>query len=476
MDPFAAALAMLFLASLVGLVVFYILKWAGEAKRAVARFFGEAAATKMSAPTVVSTHGLVPEAATIRTSIKTSIEPTPANRSPAGTEPPTPTPLLATDSLGASPPSFRPRNIRSPPSALAQQVAARLMPKPVSATSAAPEKERSSTATSYVDPRHFNRHAGMPGHLYLARNDMHRRGVYKLGYTLGHPSERAKTLNAETSQMRGLGTFGIVDSAPVRAAFDAEQLLFEALTQRRISTTREFFFDDEQVLRVALREVAGVDMQDQRERALCIDRWALTRVQHVRLTPSIDHIPPALPGGGWIYIFEPHWYVQPLYYACCTRMPARTILALLKRRSAATSLPDGFSLVHAEPVVNVAAARQAWVRAVRPFRFASKHPAWLKADLGDLRPVATVAALAECVPSERLGSSNSSEWPAKKDINVTRVARALPQWSAWCMGCKCGALLRFTGKIGAVETLSCPACGNELACKMRSFGIEVGTP
>ena len=66
---------------------------------------------------------------------------------------------------------------------------------------------------------------------------MHLPDVFKVGYTTATPRERVKGLNTEqrnrTSQ---IGFFKLVISRPVIDAYGAEQKLFAAIAQYRVST------------------------------------------------------------------------------------------------------------------------------------------------------------------------------------------------------------------------------------------------
>ena len=71
---------------------------------------------------------------------------------------------------------------------------------------------------------------------------MHLPDVFKVGYTTATPRERVKGLNTEqrnrTSQ---IGFFKLVISRPVIDAYGAEQKLFAAIAQYRVSKGKEFY-------------------------------------------------------------------------------------------------------------------------------------------------------------------------------------------------------------------------------------------
>ena len=93
-----------------------------------------------------------------------------------------------------------------------------------------------------ADAAHFNRHQGLPGWVYVARNEMHQTDVFKVGYTTANPEVRVKGLNTEqrnrTSQ---IGFFDLVFKRPVINAYGAEQRLFTIIDSYRVSKGKEFF-------------------------------------------------------------------------------------------------------------------------------------------------------------------------------------------------------------------------------------------
>ncbi|GAB3768300.1 hypothetical protein GCM10028796_31520 [Ramlibacter monticola] len=361
-----AAAAVLILAGCLGVVVFYLLKWYGEAKHTVLTML-EPAPCSPSAQPPAAARAPVSETTRVPRIPGGSAAPrsapdadptgaaTAAERCPRGAVrlPEVDTQRLRDSPLSAEP-SVKPPDDSyvaisrlgqrpgdgTPISAeLHRQEAARVGIFGSGALSQGPlapplpDARYSAPASPGMSAGHYTRHSGVPGYLYLARNDLHRDGIYKLGYTVRTPSERVGRLNAETALMKGLGTFSLVEATPVRASYDAEQLLFNALSRRRVSSRREFFLGDRDLLRQVLREAAGLDPGDPRSISLLESHWGGDEVERFVLPQDIQSVPPAPPGGGWVYLFEPHWYRQPLLYTCCSRMPARTVLATLTRRS-----------------------------------------------------------------------------------------------------------------------------------------------
>lgn len=90
-------------------------------------------------------------------------------------------------------------------------------------------------------PEHFARGFGKPGWVYVARNDMHREDIYKIGYTTDTPESRVQKLNTEqrnrTSQ---IGFFSLMYACAVLDAQGCEQKLFERIGRLRESERKEF--------------------------------------------------------------------------------------------------------------------------------------------------------------------------------------------------------------------------------------------
>ena len=96
-------------------------------------------------------------------------------------------------------------------------------------------------AKQKLPPEHFARGFGKPGWVYVARNDMHREDIYKIGYTTDTPESRVQKLNTEqrnrTSQ---IGFFSLMYACAVLDAQGCEQTLFERIGRLRESERKEF--------------------------------------------------------------------------------------------------------------------------------------------------------------------------------------------------------------------------------------------
>jgi hypothetical protein len=90
-------------------------------------------------------------------------------------------------------------------------------------------------------PGHFERGFGKPGWVYVARNDLHREDIYKIGYTEQTPEERVRKLNTEqknrTSQ---IGFYQLVYAVAVLDSQGCEQALFKRIGRLLESSKKEF--------------------------------------------------------------------------------------------------------------------------------------------------------------------------------------------------------------------------------------------
>ena len=96
-----------------------------------------------------------------------------------------------------------------------------------------PKKEQASG--------HFERGFGKPGWVYIARNDLHREDIYKVGYTEFPPEDRVLKLNTEqrnrTSQ---IGFFHLAYAVAVLDSQGCEQSLFKRIGKLKESPKKEF--------------------------------------------------------------------------------------------------------------------------------------------------------------------------------------------------------------------------------------------
>lgn len=93
--------------------------------------------------------------------------------------------------------------------------------------------------------RYVEKFYGVPGHIYVARNDAHRDGIYKIGLTTrGNPEVRINELNKQAHEARvtaHIGHLKLVCSYETIDCGRAESTVHEKLANYRYSHNREFF-------------------------------------------------------------------------------------------------------------------------------------------------------------------------------------------------------------------------------------------
>ena len=93
--------------------------------------------------------------------------------------------------------------------------------------------------------RYVEKFYGVPGHIYVARNDAHRDGIYKIGLTTRvDPATRIKELNKQAHEARVTGHIGHLNLVCSYETIDcgrSESTVHEKLAQYRYSHNREFF-------------------------------------------------------------------------------------------------------------------------------------------------------------------------------------------------------------------------------------------
>jgi hypothetical protein len=90
-------------------------------------------------------------------------------------------------------------------------------------------------------PGHFERGFNKPGWVYIARNDLHREDIYKVGYTEKTPEERVVTLNTAQKRHTGqIGFFQLIYAVCVLDSQGCEQQLFKRVSRLMESSKKEF--------------------------------------------------------------------------------------------------------------------------------------------------------------------------------------------------------------------------------------------
>lgn len=113
----------------------------------------------------------------------------------------------------------------------------------------------SKRAKIELSPADYERNAGRPGFLYLARNSEHWTALFKIGQTL-NAERRIDRLNEEHANVPDLGFFKLLVTVPVSDAYNAEKIIFKVLDELRPVPGREFFIANEDFLLEALQAAA----------------------------------------------------------------------------------------------------------------------------------------------------------------------------------------------------------------------------
>lgn len=178
------------------------------------------------------------------------------------------------------------------------------------------------------DPAHYQRHAGVPGFLYIARNDCYQVGLFKMGYTTApSPDARIKSLNSQHAKASDVGKFSLIYSAPAKGSYDAEQALFDVIAKVageriRVVDKREFFFQRTDFLIRAVQAASAFnnDNPDALDEFL---EWALGQDSWQRLAPDFNQpvdIPPRLLAtDAWIYVLHNRWHRDSIFRVAVTK-------------------------------------------------------------------------------------------------------------------------------------------------------------
>lgn len=312
------------------------------------------------------------------------------------------------------------------------------------------------------EPDHYRRHAGMAGHLYMARNPFHFDGLYKLGYTTRTPQERINWLNTEHRQVPDVGEFHLVHAVKVPAAYDAERALFDLLGADRPVQKREFFLHSEALLKRALDATHAFTTGD----AGALDDFVLSREQETAVgrPPMVGHaaVQPLLsPQGGWIYMTHCQWHRSSVYRISYTRKDPRLAISALDARQKRLTCRVGFhTLVHCVCVDDLKASWGKVAASLERWRVVGSK-VFYEAPIAELSEAINQAFPVSPAPAARLNQSRNFG-----DVTVELVhSQVAPSWAAWARPCPgCGSVLRFTGTVGARGAVDCPACGCQLEC------------
>ncbi len=185
------------------------------------------------------------------------------------------------------------------------------------------------------DPAHYSRHTGVPGFLYIARNDCHQLGLYKMGYATVAPPERIKTLNQQHKRASDVGHFSLVFASPVSGSYDAEQALFDVIAAKRVVAKREYFFERSDFLIKAL-QAASIFNNGNPDALDDFMDWSLGQASWEKCRPAIRDSVPVPPKmkqtDEWIYVLQNTWHRDSIFRVGHTKNDPLIILAELNRK------------------------------------------------------------------------------------------------------------------------------------------------
>ncbi|MGJ7523756.1 GIY-YIG nuclease family protein [Variovorax sp. LT1P1] len=360
------------------------------------------------------------------------------------------------------------------------------------ATRKAPSPSPPRQPAALIDPAHYRRHSGVPGVLYLARNDERREHVYKIGYTVGLPPVRIAALNNQVEEANDIGRFRLLHSVVVGSSYDMEQALFDVLATRRIAAEREFFVGPEALLKRAMDAIAlmaedgGLAVNAFLDSAM----WAERPPMPVPVLPEVPVPPRHGSDGGWVYVCQNYWHAPGTAVYTVTKETERAVLNRLNAAQRTLTSQVGFyRVVACKAVGSTALAGAQAAVAFAPYRVdARKH--FIRAELNTLRAI--VAAIDEGVPMEapvtaaaalaaRRGAIPPPGPPrpslsVASEIRVEVVLAAAPPklWAAWTALCGgCGTRLRYLGAIGATGPAGCPLCHVIVHCTIGAQRVRL---
>ena len=322
-----------------------------------------------------------------------------------------------------------------------------------------------------VTAEHYKRHAGVPGFLYIAHNDEHRAGLFKLGYTTLSPQARMASLNKAHEEASDIGVFHLVHSVPVAASYDAEQALFDAITAQRVAERREFFYGSQEALIGAVNAAARLTYGDADPlNTIYADSstWA-TASQGMAPSLSPVRIPPRQGlESGWIYICRNPWHREDTFRVSFTKVdPIPRLEALNSGQRRNTSQIGFYQIVHCVLASHLKGATHQLQKMLAPYRIRGSR-VFYRASLPALQAVIDAVVLAGPTSPNQLdagiagvnGTATTDPNREHRPITVEPVhGSAHYSWAAWTAACPaCRVRLRFKGQIGARGNVNCPRC------------------
>ena len=348
-------------------------------------------------------------------------------------------------------------------------------------------------STAAINPDHFKRHAGVPGFLYLARNDERRDHLYKIGYTTGLPQGRIKGLSDQVAEATDIGSFRLVHSVPVGSSYDMEQALFVALAERRVVGEREFFYGQEKNFMRAMDALARMpeDRGETLNDFLASNPWGDLGCPPPAVLAECPVPQRSSPEGGWLYVCQNFWHKPGTFYFSVTKeTPTAVVNRLNEGQRQLTSQLGFYRIVACRAVDSTETARQHAQLLFSPYRIDTRKQ-FVRALLDVVQTIVEsvnggVAASTNERPVKERAATNSTSARKQQgpDVADTVVgSQGLSQASnalegldsrvrgepeSWQLGLlnekcdSCGSGLRFQGQRGSTTFAECPKCQRRL--------------
>ena len=324
-----------------------------------------------------------------------------------------------------------------------------------------------------LDPNHYRRHAGVPGYLYIARNDCHQLGLYKIGYTTLTPLERIKTLNLQHADASDVGSFTLVHAVQVGGSYDAEQALFDAISETRVAAKREYFYERSEFLIKALQAASVFNngnpdaLDDFLDWSLDQDSWK------TYLPPPLQSstVPPKLKStDGWIYVARNQWHRESIFRIGQSINNPQIKVDELNRKQRELTCQIGFyKLVGCVVVDELQVAFSRLKASIHQYKIPGSR-VFFEVPLDNLME----AVIKSAEHNQPWSSSNvPAEFTDQIWVDIVPMSPH-PSWAAWTAHCSaCRQLLRFRGAIATAGIVVCPNCGGQIHCHIGSSKVNI---
>lgn len=350
----------------------------------------------------------------------------------------------------------------------------------------APRPATTRTPAQVVTPEHYRRHAGVPGFLYIAHNDEHRAGLFKIGYTTGSPQVRMASLNKEHKEASDIGVFHLVHSVPVAASYDAEQALFDAITAQRVAERREFFFGSQDALIRAVNAAARLTYGDADPLNTIYAESSTWATANQGMGPSL---PPVQTQAlqtlehGWVYICRNPWHREDTFRVSFTKVdPKKRLEELNAGQRRFTSQIGFYRIVACVQVISVQDVYRKLQSMLASYRVKGSRVFYQA-------PLPVLCARVETAVSTGSSARNLDGAGLVQTVGTTAInpdgehrsivvelIHGTPHftWAAWTAACPaCRQRLRFKGQIGARGNVNCPSCSGSICTVIGASGVRV---